>query len=67
MIVEEQGIDFRTGVRFPSAPFFEKYVFAENNVNTYFFHLFNHIYYVANLMKNVRFYDKAQHEPQYEI
>nr|DAZ40788.1 MAG TPA: hypothetical protein [Caudoviricetes sp.] len=25
MIVEEQGIDFRTGVRFPSAPLKENY------------------------------------------
>ena len=24
MIVEEQGIDFRTGVRFPSGPFMER-------------------------------------------
>ena len=28
MIVEEQGIDFRTGVRFPSAPLFKNRVNA---------------------------------------
>lgn len=37
MIVEEQGIGFRTGVRFPSAPLLKNRVFTRNNVFTRFF------------------------------